>query len=139
MPAPGLHRVVLVETGRLGHRLPETIDIRLAEDAIGPTGGWAAGQGPADPVTRHLGQPDRHERALPRRTDAPPVEVREETRIRLTGQEQDCSSLLHDLEQAIDQPLRRQIQRFLWTMRDQGSLDVRVDIANVDESPARPI
>ena len=77
-------RIGLVEAYRLADRLPEPLDVRLAEHGLGPAG---VRVGDDRPVAQPVGERERRLRDLahPRFADTRAVEIREELGLRVAG------------------------------------------------------
>ena len=136
MDPPRFDRVGLVEPHRLRDRLPEPVDVGLAEDVLGPGGRRRADDPPGELAHRLAARPllvvgDRLRLADPR-----PVEPVEEAGPRFR-REQECGAVaVGDRLEPLDHPRRRVVERLLGCLLDQDAPDAVVDVTDVYE--ARP-
>ena len=82
---PGGDRVGLVEAHRAGDRVPEPLDVGLAEDRARPALGRAGDDRPGDAALRDEPQRGLDELGHPGGADPPPVEIGEELGLGVAG------------------------------------------------------
>ena len=133
---PGRHRVGLVEARRRDDRLPEPLDVGLAEDRPSPPFVRVADDRPLDEsavlrVEELLdGQP------RPRPLGAALIEVGEQLRLCLPRDRDRRSAGLHHVVDQCHGPGRAPIERALGRVLDPRALQVSIAVVDLDEARA---
>ena len=136
VPPPGLDRIGLVEANRAGNRIPQALDVGLAEDRLGPA---LVGICRHHPRYAPLGGDAKHVVVVlrhPGRADAPLVELREERRFGLAGDRDARTPPLDEVLEPRHPVRRRPRERLLGPELDERLADVVVLVQDVDVARA---
>ena len=128
---PGGDRIGLVQPGRGRDRLPEPLDVGLAEDGAGPAGVRVADDRPGHLAVRHRQQPLGQ---LPAASagDARAVEVGEQLRLRVAGDRDDRAVVRGEVVDERHLPRRRPLELLLGHVPDARPPQVRVVVDRLD-------
>ena len=136
MLAPGGHRIGLVQPDRVLDRLPEPLDVRLAENGLGPGLGRSADQRPGDPLLDVLAQRSLDQLGLPGAGDPGGIEICQQPGLRI-ARKIDLGRLLGStVIESVDEPGRRPGEHLFGAALDQRAAHAMVGVVDVDE--ARP-
>ncbi len=136
MRAPGGDGVGFVQPHGRADRLPELVDVGLAEHGLGPARVRAADDRPGELSGRDELELARAEILHARLRDALLVEAGQEVGLGVPDEEQDGTLPLGDVVEPREQPRRSGLELVLGPVLDHGAADVRVGDVEVD--PARP-
>ena len=138
MLAPCGDRVGLVQAHRGCDRLPEPLDVGLAEDDLRPA---LVRERNDRPVAEPVGQPQARLGDLPhaRPSDSAPVEVGEELGFGVAGDCEERAALGPEVVQSLHEPGRRVAQCVLGGVLDVRAADVLVGVEHVHEARPRRI
>ncbi len=135
VPPPGGDRVVLVEADGLGDRLPEPLDVRLAEHLLRPALVRERGDRPAERACGLCLVQRVEHRLRPGAPDALLVEVGEELRVGVPRDHHERSAVARRRCQ-LDDPRGRVGQHLVCGMLDHRPPHVLVGVAHVDVTGA---
>ena len=137
--APRCDRIVLVQPHRELDRLPESIEIRLAEHLLGPADVRDADHGPVVQLLVDLAVGLLRQLEHPRLADAFARKVAEQVGLGITGERDHRGPFVADLLRAVEQPGRCPGEELLCGAFDHRSADVLVGVVDVYVGRARPV
>ena len=126
MVLPRRHRIVHVEPHRRADRVPQPLDVGLAEDHLGPAGVGRGDDRPVDEALHHERQVDRARVVRVRPGDERRVEPGEEVGIRVAGQLDDRGARLAPAAHPVQDVLRRLPELLVRAELDGGAAEMQV-------------
>ena len=137
--APGRHRAGLVQADGGGDRLPQPLDVGLAEHRPRPARSGAADDRARDSPFARKAPYRLRELDGVEPSDPFPVEVGEQVGLGL-GQNADGDGLVgRSVLESLDEPGRSPRQRLVGTQLDERPVDVLIEMEDVHEARARPV
>ena len=133
--APGCDRIRLLEPDRVGDRLPQPLDVRLAEHLLGPALIRVGRDRPGDRagVLRLVQSLEKVARTCP--PDALSVEIGEQVRIRVARDHHE-RAVVSDRPRLLEKPGGSVRQHLVLRVLDHRAAHVLVDVADVDVTGA---
>ena len=135
---PRLDRVVLVETHRRGHGVPQPVDVGLAEHGLGPTRVGRRDDDPVELAAGNEGQVDRAEVSRLSPGDARGLEPVEEGGLGVAGEGDQRRQRLGPASDPVEDVLRRAAEFLLGAELDRRLAQMEVGDERVNAPGACP-